>query len=143
MRSDDFDALLVCKGRSAVRSKMQDINSRIARKEATAKEVSSYATLQIVNEMLARGIGVLPVDIYKSDARKFLVEGDKIRLPFSSLSGVGEAAAIGLAQAREEGEFTSIEDFRQRAKVSKTIIEMLREINAFSGLPETSQLTFM
>ena len=143
VRSDDFDALLVCKGRSAVRSKMQDINSRIARKEATAKEVSSYATLQIVNEMLARGIGVLPVDIYKSDARKFLVEGDKIRLPFSSLSGVGEAAAIGLAQAREEGEFTSIEDFRQRAKVSKTIIEMLREINAFSGLPETSQLTFM
>ena len=143
VRSDDFDAMLVSKGRSAVRNKMQEINSKIAKKEASAKEVSSYATLQIVNEMLARGIGVLPVDIYKSDAKKFLVEGDKIRLPFSSLSGVGEAAAIALAEARNDGEFTSIEDFQQRAKVSKTIIEMLKEIKAFAGLPETSQLMFM
>lgn len=143
VRSDDFDAMLVCKGRSAVRNKMQEINSKIARHEASAKEQSSYATLQIVNEMLARGIEVLPIDIYKSDARKFLVEGEKIRLPFSSLSGVGEAAAIALAEARNDGEFTSIEDFQQRAKVSKTIIELLKEINAFAGLPETSQLMFM
>ena len=143
VRSDDFDAMLVSNGRSAVRNKMQEINSKIAKKEASTKEVCSYATLQIVNEMLARGIGVLPVDIYKSDAKKFLVEGDKIRLPFSSLSGVGEAAAIALAEARNDGEFTSIEDFQQRAKVSKTIIEMLKEIKAFAGLPETSQLMFM
>ena len=143
VRSDDFDAMLVCKGRSAVRNKMQEINSKIARHEASAKEQSSYATLQIVNEMLARGIEVLPIDIYKSDARKFLVEGEKIRLPFSSLSGVGETAAIALAEARNDGEFTSIEDFQQRAKVSKTIIELLKEINAFAGLPETSQLMFM
>ncbi|MBQ9460406.1 MAG: PolC-type DNA polymerase III [Clostridia bacterium] len=143
VRSDDFDAMLVCKGRSAVRNKMQEINSKIARHEASAKEQSSYATLQIVNEMLARGIEVLPIDIYKSDARKFQVEGEKIRLPFSSLSGVGETAAIALAEARNDGEFTSIEDFQQRAKVSKTIIELLKEINAFAGLPETSQLMFM
>ncbi len=143
VRSDDFDALLVCKGRSAVRAKMQEISNKNQKKEASAKEISMLATLQIVNEMLARGIGVLPVDIYKSDAKKFLVEGDKIRLPFSSLSGVGEAAAIGLAEAREGGEFTSIEDFQQRAKVSKTIIELLKEIGAFAELPETSQLTFL
>ncbi len=143
VRSDDFDGMLVCKGKTAVRNKMQEISSKIQKKEASAKETSTYATLQIVNEMLARGIEVLPINIYKSDAKKFLVEGDKIRLPFSALAGVGEAAAIGLAEARKDGEFTSVEDFQQRAKVSKTVIELLREIGAFADLPETSQLTFM
>ena len=142
VRSDDFDASLVCKGRDAVRAKMQDISGKIQRKEASAKEISTYATLQIVNEMLARGVEVLPIDIYRSDAKKFLIEGEKIRLPFSALPGVGEAAAIALAEARNEGEFASIEDFQQRAKVSKTVIELLREIGAFADLPETSQLTF-
>lgn len=143
VRSDDFDAALVCKGKAAVRNKLQELSTKIQKKEATAKEQATHGTLQIVNEMLARGIEVLPVDIYQSDARKFLVEGNKIRLPFSSLSGVGEAAAVGLAEARKEGEFTSVEDFQQRAKVSKTVIELLREIGAFADLPETSQLTFM
>ena len=143
VRSDDFDAALVCKGKAAVKNKMQEINTKIQKKEASAKESATYATLQIVNEMLARGIEVLPIDIYKSDARKFLVEGDKIRLPFSAMSGVGESAAVSLAQAKEDGEFTSIEDFQQRAKVSKTVIELLKEIGAFADLPETSQLTFM
>lgn len=143
VRSDDFDAVLVCKGRGAVRAKMQEINGKIQRKEASAKEASMLGTLQIVNEMLARGIGVLPIDIYHSDAKKFLVEGDKIRLPFSALPGVGEAAAIALAEARNDGEFTSIEDFQLRAKVSKTVIELLKGIGSFADLPETSQLTFL
>ncbi len=142
VRNDDFDAMLVCKGKAAVKNKMQEISTKIQRKEATAKEESTYATLQIVNEMLARGIEVLPIDIYKSDARKFLVEDGKIRLPFAALSGVGESAAASLAEAKNEGEFTSIEDFQQRARVSKSVIDLLKEIGAFSDLPETSQLTF-
>lgn len=143
VRNDDFDAMLVCKGKSAVKNKMQEINTKIQKKEATAKEESTYATLQIVNEMLARGIEVLPVDIYKSDARKFIVEDGKIRLPFAALSGVGESAAASLAEAKNEGEFTSIEDFQQRARVSKAVIDLLKEIGAFADLPETSQLTFL
>ena len=143
VKNEDFDAALVCKGREAVRNKMTELYTRIQDREikTTAKDESMYATLQIVNEMLARNIGVLPVDIYKSDAKRFLIEGDKIRLPFVALSGVGEAAAESLAQAREEGEFISIEDFQIRAKVSKAIIDMLREIGAFANLPESSQLT--
>ena len=141
VRSEDFDGALVCKGREAVRNKMSEINTKMQNKEATAKDESTYATLQIINEMLARNIGVLPIDIYKSDAKKFLVEGDKIRLPFSSLSGVGESAAVALANAREGGEFISIEDFQQRAKVSNSIIDLLRNMGTFKNLPESSQLT--
>ncbi len=141
VRSEDFDGALVCKGREAVKNKMQEIMTKIQNKEATAKDESTLATLQIINEMLARNIGVLPIDIYQSDAKRFLVEGDKIRLPFSSLSGVGESAAVALASAREGGEFISIEDFQQRAKVSNSIIELLREMGTFKNLPESSQLT--
>ena len=143
VKSEGFDASVVCKGKTAVRNKMQEIAGKVQRKEASAKEQATLPTWQLINEMMARGVGVLPIDIYKSDARKFLVEGDDIRLPFSALPGVGEAAAIGLAEARNGGEFTSIEDFQQRAKVSKTVIELLRSINAFNGLPETSQLSFL
>ena len=124
-----------------VKNKMSEINTKMQNKEATAKDESTFATLQIINEMLARNINVLPIDIYKSDAKRFLVEGDKIRLPFSSLSGVGESAAIALANAREGGEFISIEDFQQRAKVSNSIIELLKNMGTFKNLPESSQLT--
>lgn len=143
VKNEDFDAALVVKGRQAVRNKMEEINTKIQKKEATAKEETTYATLQIINEMLARGIGILPIDIYKSDSRRFIVENGKIRLPFVALSGVGEAAAAGLAEAKNDGEFTSIEDFQQRAKVSKAVIDMLKDTGAFGDLPDSSQLRLM
>ena len=143
IKNEDFDAALVIKGRNAVKAKMEELSNKISKKEATAKEETTYAALQIINEMLARGIGVLPIDIYKSDAKRFLVEDGKIRLPFVALSGVGEAAANGLAEARNDGEFTSIEDFQQRAKVSKSVIDMLKDIGTFGDLPESSQLRLL
>ena len=142
VRNDDFDGALVCRGRTAVKNKMLDISTKIQKKEASAKEESTYSTLQIINEMLARGIEVLPIDIYRSDSRRFLVEDGKIRLPFLALSGVGEAAASGLMDARKDGEFTSVEDFQQRARVSGAVITLLKDIGAFGSLPETAQLTF-
>ncbi len=143
VKNEDFDAVLVVKGRNAVKAKMEDLGNKISNKEATAKEETTYSALQIVNEMLARGIEVLPIDIYKSDSKRFLVENGKIRLPFVALSGVGEAAANGLADAKNDGEFTSIEDFQQRARVSKAVVDMLRDIGAFGDLPESSQLKLM
>ena len=143
VKNEDFDAVLVVKGRNAVKAKMEELGNKISNKEATAKEETTYSALQIVNEMLARGIEVLPIDIYKSDSKRFLVENGKIRLPFVALSGVGEAAANGLADAKNDGEFTSIEDFQQRARVSKAVVDMLRDIGAFGDLPESSQLKLM
>ena len=88
VRGEDFDGAVVMKGRDAVKRKMSEIAMK--GKEASKKEEDAYTTFQIVNEMLARGIQVLPVDIYKSHAKKYLVEDGKIRLPFTSLSGVGD-----------------------------------------------------
>ena len=110
--------------------------------DATAKEEAAFTTFQIVNEMLARGIEVLPIDLYRSDAKRYLVEEGKIRLPFSSMSGVGEAAATSLQQARESGgEFISVDDLQVRAKVSRAVIAMLQETGALKGLPQSSQMS--
>jgi DNA polymerase-3 subunit alpha (Gram-positive type) len=92
--------------------------------------------------MLARDIEVLPVDLYRSDAKRFLVEDGKIRLPFSSLNGVGEAAAVSLMEARATGgEYISIDDLQSRSKVTKAVIETLSLAGALKGLPESSQMT--
>ena len=139
VRGEDFDGATVMKGREAVRRRMNEISMK--GKEASAKEEAAYSTFQIINEMLARGIDVLPVDLYKSDARKYLVEDGKIRLPFSSLSGVGEAAANSLADAKEKGPYISVDDLQARSKVSKSVIETLGEAGALAGLPQSSQMT--
>ena len=139
VRGEDFDGALVMRGRDAVRRKMDEIHRK--GNEASAKENASYAALQIINEMLARGIVVLPIDLYKSDAVKYLVEEGKIRLPFASLAGVGEAAAHSLCDAKEGGEYISVDDLQARSKVSKAVIETMAEAGVLNGLPSSSQMT--
>ena len=139
VRGEDFDGATVIKGREAVRRRMNEISMK--GREASAKEEAAYATFQIANEMLARGIEVLRVDLYKSDAKKFLVEDGKIRLPFSSLSGVGESAANSLASARDGGDYLSVDDLQARAGVSKSVIETLSGAGVLAGLPLSSQMT--
>ena len=115
---------------------------KIKNREASQKEIDVFDSLQVANEMLARGIFLRPVDLYRSDARKFLVEEGQIRLPFSSLSGVGESAAVALQEARETGgEYISVDDLQARAGVSSAVIDALRETGALSQLPESSQTT--
>ncbi|MBQ1475353.1 MAG: hypothetical protein IIZ32_08650, partial [Ruminococcus sp.] len=109
--------------------------------EASAKDKAEIPMLQIMNEMLARGIEVLPVDIYKSEAKKFAIEDGKIRLPFCSLAGVGENAAISLAEAAKKGEYLCIDDVVSRSKVTKAVIETLKECGAFGDLPDSAQMS--
>ncbi len=142
VRSTDFDGVTASAGREAVQRKMRDVDMKIKNREASAKEESEFDTLQQINEMMARGIQLLPVDLYKSDAVRFLVEDGKIRLPFSSLGGVGEAAALGLQEARSSGgDYISIDDLQARAKVSSAVVDVLRSVGALSDLPESSQIT--
>lgn len=140
VRGEDFDGLTVMKGHEAVKKRMSEILAK--GKEASAKENAAYATFQIVNEMLARGIEILPVDLYKSDAYKYIVEDGKIRLPFSSLSGVGESAAQNLQESRKEGEYLSIDDVQMRSRVTKSVIETLETAGVLNSLPRSNQMSF-
>ena len=135
-----FDAEIVMGGRPKVVATIKDIEKR--GKEASQKEQSSVSTLKLINEAMARGIKFLPIDLQKSDAYAFLPENNAIRMPFSSLGGLGENAAINIVRAREEEEFFSVEDLQKRAGLTKSVIEVLRKIGVLDSLNETDQLSF-
>ena len=139
VRNDNFDGATLIKGRQAVMEKIKMINNKGF--EASDKEKAEIPMLQIMNEMLARGIEVLPVDIFKSKAKAFVIENGKIRLPFCSLAGIGENAAESLEQHANLGEYLSIEDIPLKAKVSKSVVETLRECGALADLPESAQMS--
>ena len=126
-------------GKNAVKQRIADIHNK--GRDATAKETGSVATLQIINEMLARKIELLPIDLYKSHAKKFIVEDGKIRLPFVALPEVGESAANNLYEAGKNGEYKSIEDLQQKAKASSAVVEKLRLAGALEGMPQSSQMS--
>ena len=138
-RPEDVDVPTVIKGRGAVLAKMNEIKAK--GKEATKKELDTYDTLLIFNEMMARGIEVLPIDIKHSHAMKYLPENGKLRLPFGALSGVGEKAAYSIYEAAQKGDFVSREDFAVEAGVSKTIIQNLADLGAMADLPDTNQMS--
>ncbi|MBE6823981.1 MAG: PolC-type DNA polymerase III [Ruminococcaceae bacterium] len=139
VRNDNFDGATLIKGKQAVKEKIRSINQKGF--EASAKEKQEIPMLQIMNEMLSRGIEVLPVDVNKSDSKRFLIENGKIRLPFCSLSGIGEAAAESLSEIGKTTQYLSIEDMIQKTKVNKAVIEILRDCGALEGIPESSQMS--
>ena len=140
MKAEDFDADLIVKGLDAIKNKMDEITSM--GNDATAKEKNMFTVLEVAYEMYARGIKILPVDIYESDAKEFKVVGEKqILPPMIALQGVGENAAIHIQQERENGEFISKEDLQKRTKISKTVIETLTIHGALDNMSEKNQLS--
>ena len=134
-----FDASIVGKGRGNVVSTIKEIEKM--GKEASPKEIASIPSLQLANECMARGFKFLPVDIEKSHSYVFQPENGHLRMPFSALGGLGENAAANIVAAREEERFFSVEDLQKRAKLSKSVIEILRSSGALDNLNETDQLS--
>jgi len=134
-----FDAQIVMGGKGNVVAVMRDILER--KKEASPKELASITVLQLINEAMARGVRFLGVDLQKSHSYAFLPENGAIRMPFSSLPGLGENAARNIIKAREEEPFFSVEDLQIRAGISKSVIEMLRNNGVLDNIDETDQLT--
>ncbi len=139
VRSDDIEVDTLLKGKDAVLKRINDI--KLLGNSASVKDKGVLDNLLIFNEMLCRGIEILPIDLRKSHSRKFLVEDGKMRLPIGILQGVGEKAAADIQKAVDEGNYLSIDDLQIESGVSKTVIEKLKEVGALSFLPDTNQMT--
>ena len=135
-----LDAEIVMRGHRGVSAEIDRIEK--LGKEASQKEQASVAGLQLVREAYARGIKFLPINLKKSDQKAFLPENGGIRLPFSSLSGLGENAAQNIIDARNDEDFFSVEDLQIRAKLSASVIETLRKNGILDGLSDTDQISF-
>lgn len=138
-RADAFDVQAASGGEVRVLKNIKAIKDKGNRAEP--KEQDLLTILEVVYEMNRRGIELLPVDLYRSDPTRFCIEGNALRPPFSAIAGVGAAAAEGIGAAKAEGPFASIEDFRMRAKANSAVVDKLRELGCFQGLPEGNQIT--
>ena len=140
IRADDFDAETMTRGIGLVKEQIRDLSEK--GNELKAKEKSILTILELVVEMYAREIHFLPVDIYRSDAVKFLAEEEGIRPPLASMKSIGDVAAQSLArEVREGGRFLSQEEISIRAKVSKTVVETLNSYGALGEIPASRQLS--
>ncbi len=139
VRADEFDADLVVQGSGEIRRKIEEIEGK--GNDATAKDKNLLTILEVALEMYERGIKMLRVNLEQSHAKKFLITGSGLLLPpFAALQGLGETAARNITRARKQRMFTSVEDLRNRARVSKPVIEILQNHGCLQGLPETDQL---
>ena len=109
--------------------------------EATRTELEYAISFKNVLEMYARGFDFLPIDIYKSKASKFQIVGDKLLPPFNTIDGMGDKAAEAMEIAAKDGPYLSKDDFRQRTKVSKTLVDLMADMGLLGDLPETNQLS--
>ncbi len=135
-----FDAEIVVRGYDGVNAAIAEIEAK--GNEASAKDNETCQTLYLVREALARGVSFLRVDLMKSDAKAFLPENGRIRMPLNSLPGLGDTAADKIVEAREAYDIDSVEELRRRTGISKAVIEILRTNGVLDGLSETNQITF-
>ncbi len=141
VRADEFDVKAMMAGSTVISRKINEINEK--GNTASPKEKGLLTVLEIALEMVERGFHFKNVDLYKSDATKFIVDEDQRSLipPLSAIPGIGENVAKHIVSARNEGEFLSVEDLQTRAKASKAVIELLIDHSCLKGLPETNQLS--
>lgn len=139
VRGDEFDVELISHGEKTVRDAIKEIEQK--GNEASAKEKNLLTILEVALEMYCRGIKMRKIDLWQSDSTKFKIVDGEILPPFAALQGLGTTAAMNIVAARTSKKFTSVEDLRNRAKLSKTIIEGLREHGTLAELSETDQLS--
>ena len=139
IRANAFSYELMCQGKDKLNYYMKDYKRRSD--SLSNKEQDVLKDMKIVQEMYARGYEFLPLDIYKAKATKFQIIDGKLMPPLSSIEGMGEKAAEAVEEAAKDGPYLSLDDFRQRTKVSKTVIEFMSDLGLFGNLPQSNQLS--
>ena len=137
--SEDFDSDVMIFGKEKVKNKMKEID--LLGNNATQKDKTMYPVLELVLEMYERGLTFLPMDLYKSDAKKFKIENGALRPPLNSIPGLGTVAAEGIQRAREEDKFMSIDDLKIRAKIGDSVTELLKKYKCLEGMSQSNQLS--
>ncbi len=141
IRAKAFDIKTMGAGLDAIKRKMQEIAEKRKNNEASNVEIDLYTTLEIVNEMWERGFKFGKLDLYRSDATEFLIDGDTLIPPFVAMDGLGENVAKQLVRARQEGEFLSKTELRKRGGLSSTLVEKMDEMGILGNMPEDNQLS--
>lgn len=138
IRATAFDYALMCQGKEVLD---RHIKNYKANPNLSKKEQDTLKDMRIVQEMYARGFEFLPIDLYESQATKFIIKDGKLLPPFSSIEGMGGIAAEALVDEAAKGKFMSKDDIRQRAKVSQTTIDTMSELGLLGDLPQSNQLS--
>lgn len=141
VRANDYDIKTVIQGKDFLGNKIKQLKE-LGRDQITGRDQAALVSYEIAFEMLSRGYKFLKIDLEKSQGFDYIIEGDSLIPPFSIVPGLGENVALKIVQAREENPFLSIEDFSKRCGVSSTVLEYLRDLGTFKGLPEKAQLSF-
>ena len=141
IRAKAFDIKTMGAGLDAIKRKMQEIAEKRKNNEASNVEIDLYTTLEIVNEMWERGFKFGKLDLYRSDATEFIIDGDTLIPPFVAMDGLGENVAKQLVHARQEGEFLSKTELRKRGGLSSTLVEKMDEMGILGNMPEDNQLS--
>lgn len=139
IRADAFSYEIMCQGKEALNYYYREYKSR--QDHLSKKEQDTMKDMKIVQEMYARGLEFTPIDIYRAKATKFRIIDGKLMPPLSSIDGMGDKAAEAVEQASRDGKYLSKDDFRQRTKASKTVIDKMADLGLLSDLPESNQLS--
>ena len=139
MRATDFDLIAMSRGKDAVKERMKEINDKGM--DASTKEKNLLTVLELANEMLERGFEFGMIDLYKSDAVNFVIDGNRLIAPFRAVPSLGDNVAKQIVEARKDGPFLSKEDLAKRGKVSQTLIDYMTENGVLKGLPDENQLS--
>ena len=139
IRADAFSYELMCQGKEKLNYYMNDYRKRSD--TLTNKEQDTLKDMKLVQEMYARGLEFMPIDLYRAKAKDFQIIDGKLMPSFASIDGMGDKAAEAVEIAAKDGKYLSLDDFRQRTKVSKTVIDLMSDLGLFGDLPQSNQLS--
>ncbi len=141
IRAKAFSYEIMCQGREKLEETMKDYKKRM--NELSPKDVAAYGDMKIVQEMYARGYEFEPIDIFTAKAKHFQIVDGKLMPSLNSIEGMGDKAAEGIVEAAKDGSFTSCENFKNRCKVSGTIVDKMRELGLLGNLPLSDQMSLL
>ena len=139
IRADAFSYALMCQGKETLNYHIKQYKSK--GDQLSKKEQDVLKDMKIVQEMYARGFEFVPIDIYRAKAKMFQIVDGKLMPSLASIEGMGDKAAEAVEEAAKDGAYLSLDDFRQRTKVSKTVIDLMAELGLFGDLPQSNQLS--